>query len=397
MAITPTYPGVYIQELPSAVHAITGVATSITAFVGFTARGVDNRAEQIFSFANYERLFGGLAPDSEVSYAVQQFFANGGTEAYVVRVPRHGAKGAQVVFNSLTFTALSSGTWADGRLILDVDYNGVDQSKDATAFNLTVTNLADGTVETFPNVSLNSTLKNYIAAVVNDPDKLDRSDKPQSRKLAKAIDLDELLAVVKALPHRWATFGLVKVLTGLRWGEIASLEWTDVDFQTGKINVQRATPAGTSGAGDPKSLTSRRSVDMLWPVKQALLDMPQRGRLVFPGVRGGPLSYGWFSRYVWRPAAAEAGSRLRLHGLRHGFASLLLAWEEPILYVSQQLGHSSAGFTLSTYAHLIQQGRKLDKETTLRKLATAAHRPRFPRVPQRRLVENPKAPKTTEK
>jgi phage tail sheath protein FI len=170
MAITPTYPGVYIQELPSAVHAITGVATSITAFVGFTARGVDNRAEQIFSFANYERLFGGLAPDSEVSYAVQQFFANGGTEAYVVRVPRHGAKGAQVVFNSLTFTALSSGTWADGRLILDVDYNGVDQSKDATAFNLTVTNLADGTVETFPNVSLNSTLKNYIAAVVNDPD-----------------------------------------------------------------------------------------------------------------------------------------------------------------------------------------------------------------------------------
>jgi integrase len=231
----------------------------------------------------------------------------------------------------------------------------------------------------------------------NPVDKLDRSDKPQSRKLAKAIDLDELLAVVKALPHRWATFGLVKVLTGLRWGEIASLEWTDVDFQTGKINVQRATPAGTSGAGDPKSLTSRRSVDMLWPVKQALLDMPQRGRLVFPGVRGGPLSYGWFSRYVWRPAAAEAGSRLRLHGLRHGFASLLLAWEEPILYVSQQLGHSSAGFTLSTYAHLIQQGRKLDKETTLRKLATAAHRPRFPRVPQRRLVENPKAPKTTEK
>ena len=223
----------------------------------------------------------------------------------------------------------------------------------------------------------------------NPVDKLDRSDKPQPRKLAKAIDLDELLAVLKALPHRWATFGLVKVLTGLRWGEIASLEWSDVDFQAGKINVQRATPAGTSGSGDPKSLTSRRSVDMLWPVKQALLDMPQRGRLVFPGVRGGPLSYGWFSRYIWRSAAAEAGSRLRLHGLRHGFASLLLAWEEPILYVSQQLGHSSAGFTLSTYAHLIQQGRKLDKETTLRKLAAAAHRPRAPRVPQRRVAANP--------
>lgn len=170
MAVTPTYPGVYIQELPSAVHTIAGVATSITAFVGFTARGIDNRAEEIFSFADYERLFGGLAPASEVSYAVQQFFANGGTQAYVVRVPRHGAQGARVVFNSLTFTALSSGTWADSHVILDVDYSGVDQTADATAFNLTVTNLVDGTVETFPNVSLNNTLKNYVVAVVNDPD-----------------------------------------------------------------------------------------------------------------------------------------------------------------------------------------------------------------------------------
>jgi len=170
MATTPTYPGVYIQELPSAVHPITGVATSIGAFVGYTARGIDNRAEQIFSFADYERLFGGLASDSELSYAVQQFFTNGGTQAYVVRVPRSGAKGAQVVFNSLTFTALSSGTWADGQLLLDVDYNGVDQVTDPTAFNLTVTSLMDSTVESFPNLSLNNSFNNYITNVVNDPD-----------------------------------------------------------------------------------------------------------------------------------------------------------------------------------------------------------------------------------
>jgi phage tail sheath protein FI len=170
MATTPTYPGVYIQELPSAVHPITGVATSIGAFVGYTARGIDNRAEQIFSFADYERLFGGLASDSELSYAVQQFFTNGGTQAYVVRVPRSGAKGAQVVFNSLTFTALSSGIWADGKLLLDVDYNGVDRVTDPTALNLTVTSLVDGTVESFPNLSLKNSFNNYIANVVNDPD-----------------------------------------------------------------------------------------------------------------------------------------------------------------------------------------------------------------------------------
>jgi len=170
MANAPTYPGVYIQELQSAVHPITGVATSIGAFIGYTKTGIDNRAEHIFSFSDYERLFGGLASDSELSYAVQQFFLNGGTEAWVSRVPRTGATGAQVVFDGLTFNALSSGTWADGNLLIDVDYDGVNQTTDATAFNLTITNLVDGTVEAFPNVSLKSAQKNYIMNVVNDPD-----------------------------------------------------------------------------------------------------------------------------------------------------------------------------------------------------------------------------------
>ena len=236
--MTPTYPGVYIQDLPSSVHTIAGVATSITAFVGYTARGIDDRAEEIFSFADFERLFGGLASDSELSYAVQQFFQNGGTQAYVVRTRRTGAVAAQVVFDTLAFTALSTGAWANGVLLVDVDYDnlyarvagtvtftganvaGTSTSfqsalkpgqflifaaqpntpyriqsiasdtalvletaysgppgpttaivaNDPTAFNLTVTDLADGTTESFPNVSLNSNRQNYVVAVVNDRD-----------------------------------------------------------------------------------------------------------------------------------------------------------------------------------------------------------------------------------
>jgi phage tail sheath protein FI len=173
MAIAPTYPGVYIEELPSPVHTIAGVATSITAFVGYTSRGIDNRAERILSFSDYERQFGGIDPQSEVSYAVQQFFANGGAQAYVVRVPHTGATGATVTFANLIFTALSSGAWANGTLLIDVDYNGVDQTGatgEATAFNLTITNLGDGTVETFPSVSLNPHKSSYVLPVVNDPD-----------------------------------------------------------------------------------------------------------------------------------------------------------------------------------------------------------------------------------
>src|SRR5215469_2414928 len=173
MAIAPTYPGVYIEELPSPVHTIAGVATSITAFVGYTGRGIDNRAQQIFSFPAYERQFGGIDPQSEVSYAVQQFFANGGAQACVVRVPRAGAVAASVTFSNLVFAALSSGAWANGNLLIDVDYNGVDQSAatgDPSAFNLTITNLEDGTVETFPSVSLNFNKSSYVLPVVNDPD-----------------------------------------------------------------------------------------------------------------------------------------------------------------------------------------------------------------------------------
>src|ERR1700749_1915796 len=126
---TPTYPGVYIQELTSPVHPITGVATSIAAFVGYTATGIDNRAEEIFSPSDFQRLFGGLASNSEVSYAVQQFFANGGSQAYVVRTPATsmGASAASVVFDQMTFTALSSGSWANGQLLIDVDFSGLAQ------------------------------------------------------------------------------------------------------------------------------------------------------------------------------------------------------------------------------------------------------------------------------
>ena len=86
MPVTPTYPGVYIEEIPSGVHPITGVATSIAAFVDFFTRGPMNEATEIFSFGDFQRLFGGLDDRSEASYAIQQFFLNGGSQARVVRV-----------------------------------------------------------------------------------------------------------------------------------------------------------------------------------------------------------------------------------------------------------------------------------------------------------------------
>ena len=83
MPIQLTSPGVYIQEVSSGVRTIAGVATSVAAFVGAAPRGPINKATRIYSFADFERAFGGLAADSEMSYGVRQFFLNGGTDAWI--------------------------------------------------------------------------------------------------------------------------------------------------------------------------------------------------------------------------------------------------------------------------------------------------------------------------
>ena len=90
MPIEVTYPGVYIEEIPSGVQSITGVATSITAFMGTALRGPlgtsDDGPTTIFCFADFERIFGGLWVNSPMSYAVRDFFSNGGRQAIVVRL-----------------------------------------------------------------------------------------------------------------------------------------------------------------------------------------------------------------------------------------------------------------------------------------------------------------------
>src|SRR5438128_1355675 len=107
MPVTPTYPGVYIEEIPSGVRTITGVATSITAFVGRALRGPTDEDEDapvtINSFGDFERIFGGLWAESMLGYAVRDFYLNGGSQAIIVRLfhddPAQGAKPARTKFS----------------------------------------------------------------------------------------------------------------------------------------------------------------------------------------------------------------------------------------------------------------------------------------------------------
>jgi phage tail sheath protein FI len=177
MPVAPTYPGVYIEEIPSGVHTITGVSTSIAAFVGYTGRGPVDQAVHIFSFADFERSFGGLNVDSPLSYCVKHFFQNGGPEAYVVRVA-HGAAVASVALlngtvagtPALQVSASSAGTWANN-VQIDVDY---DTANPASLFNMKVNEyilqngqVVPGRSETWRNLSMNSFDPSYVQTIVS--------------------------------------------------------------------------------------------------------------------------------------------------------------------------------------------------------------------------------------
>jgi hypothetical protein len=105
-----TYPGVYIEEIPSGVRTIAGVATSITAFIGRAQRGTVDQPIRVQSFAAFDRTFGGLWVDSTLGYAVAQFFANGGSDALIVRVAsRAPSTVARATVGNMSLTAADAG------------------------------------------------------------------------------------------------------------------------------------------------------------------------------------------------------------------------------------------------------------------------------------------------
>ena len=143
MPVSPTYPGVYIQEIPSGVRTITGVATSIAAFVGRAARGPVNTPVTITSFADFERIFGGLTALSRLGYAVRDFYQNGGTTAIIVRLTHSDAAKAAIPLpgGPPTLTAANEGAW--GNTLHAVVDNNVSLDV-ANQFLLTTADLFSG-------------------------------------------------------------------------------------------------------------------------------------------------------------------------------------------------------------------------------------------------------------
>jgi len=168
MPVTLTYPGVYIEEVPSGVRTITGVATSITAFIGRARRGPTDRPRLVQSFAEFDRTYGGLWAESLLGYAVQQYFLNGGRDALICRVHNNAAAATLTLPVGFDLVAASEGDWGERlRARVDHDTRPLEPGEAANSlFNLAVKDLATGSVERFLNVSTDPNHRRYVPRVL---------------------------------------------------------------------------------------------------------------------------------------------------------------------------------------------------------------------------------------
>ncbi|HUL53027.1 MAG TPA: phage tail sheath C-terminal domain-containing protein [Opitutaceae bacterium] len=167
MPVAVSYPGVYIEEIPSGVRTITGVATSIAAFIGWAAKGPTDHAELILSWSDFERQFGGLDVNSLLGYGVYQFFLNGGQQCYVIRLVGAGNAPATVTLADLVLSAANPGLWGN-----DYAITILARTDDPTRFRVAVVykpgTPQEATVETFENLSMTSTDSRFVKLVINE-------------------------------------------------------------------------------------------------------------------------------------------------------------------------------------------------------------------------------------
>jgi uncharacterized protein len=212
-----SYPGVYIQEKSSGVRTITGVATSIAAFVDNFPRGVLDEAVQCLSYADFETEFGGIDVNSPASYGVKQFFQNGGNECWVVRVASDGSGGTTAAAPAQVPTPITDPASGDGMfnvragrqirgesvenpgvwgnsILVDIDYDTTDS---LALFNIIVTEVRTQNgrrsvlrSETYRNLTMQPGVPNNALDVVNASSRL--------------VQLDRT-GIATSLPSPWPT------------------------------------------------------------------------------------------------------------------------------------------------------------------------------------------------
>ena len=195
MPVQLSYPGVYVEEIPSGVRTITGVATSITAFVGRAQRGSTSEPVTVTSFGDFEREFGGLWKGSNLGFSVRDFFLNGGGTAQIVRLFRHHAgdkDNSALAADTLDLVAANEGEWGN-QLRARVDHDTRDHDPDlnetaTSLFNLYVRDGITGAVEEHRNVVVRTAdHPRFVTKVLENESRLVRVSAPGAARPAKSV------------------------------------------------------------------------------------------------------------------------------------------------------------------------------------------------------------------
>jgi len=168
---------------------------------------------------------------------------------------------------------------------------------------------------------------------------------------------NEIPPLLDAFTPEWRPLFFTAIFTGMRLGELLALQWSDIDWRSGTIRVRRSVDKGVFQ--EPKTRNSVRTVGMSPRLAEVLTDRKfncpwSPHDLVFCTAEGGIIDQANLRHRVFEPALQRAGLRkMRIHDLRHTFASLLINQGENMKYVQHQLGHASITTTVDRYAHLL--------------------------------------------
>jgi integrase len=207
-------------------------------------------------------------------------------------------------------------------------------------------------------------------------DKMSKYCGQRSRKV-NPLDVEEVQQLVEGashLPLVLNTFFLVKVRTGLRIGEIAALEWSDVNLEDRTIDINKQRDLKRKETRPPKK-GSERVVRLTPQATELLKELYESGDgvgLVFAGEGGKYLTY----KKIQLALERIAPKPMSPHDLRHTYATLRIAKGDNIVDVSKQLGHKNIKITLDVYTHWVPSAeyvQQVDELDTLHLTAPPLH------------------------
>jgi integrase len=172
---------------------------------------------------------------------------------------------------------------------------------------------------------------------------------------------EQVAQLADEIGPRYRALVLLLAYGGVRFGEAAGLRVDRVDFDRGRVTIDRAVSEvrGRLIEGDPKTYASTRVFVAPATVIDALREhverFPTDTGYVFSTSLGTILRHSGFDKNVWRPACDRAGlTGLHIHDLRHTCASMLAAAGFGAFDIAKRLGHSNPAITQQTYMHLLE-------------------------------------------